>query len=243
MVLIAVLLQSGDFERGMALLGQGQSKAAAELFSRATVARPQDARAWKALGVAHATSGDYEAAEPAFARACALAPRLEDACYYHGRALYALNRFEASLEALKKAARGAKVDLGEAQALEALGRAAEAERAFQRALGGDPAAPGAYGLFLVRQGRVDEAIPVLQSAVEKAPRMPEPRVYLGRALLEKGRIAEAAASLEQAIALAPNHGQAHLLLAKAYVRLGRAAEAQPHFEAAAAAERFAQGAR
>ena len=66
--------------------------------------------------------GQYDLAEPAFGQACRLASKLADACYFQARALYALNRFEASLATMRKAGTGARVRLGEGQALEALGR-------------------------------------------------------------------------------------------------------------------------
>ena len=76
-----------------------------------------------------------------------------------------------------------------AQALDALGRAAEAEGDFHRALKlvnhSDPEPAVALGLFLLRQGRPDEAIPVLAQVLKSFPANADARMYLGRALLEK----------------------------------------------------------
>lgn len=242
----AGLAQISDYDRGVALFKNGEYAAAVPFLTRATEVRPNDAQAWKALGVAYAAQFLYRQAEPAFRRACELNPRLEDACYYDGRALYALDRFAPSLEVLEAAAgrqpNSWRVRLGIAQALEALGRAEEAEKAFKKALSmcrdSDPGPGVALGLFLVRQGRFGEATVPLQEVLKRFPNSADAHIHLGRALLEAGNVADAVPHLERAVALAPDSAQAHLLLAKAYVRAGRAAEAQPHFEAAARGARF-----
>ncbi len=193
---------------------------------------------WKALGVAYAAGKEYAQAEPPFRRACGLDAKLEDACYFHARVLYALDRYEESLKALEQASRGEwKVRLAMAQALEALGNADRAAVEFRESVTmcrGSDAGPGvAYGLFLLRQGRMDEAVAPLEEVLKRFPASAEAHTYLGRALLESGKLAEAVPHLERAAELAPKSAQAHLLLAKAYMRSGRAEEARKHFELAA----------
>ena len=222
----------------MARFERGDLAGAVPFLQRASQARPQDARVWKALGVAYAAQKMYREAERPLARSCELDRTLEDACYFYARALYALDRFESSIQALQRANGNSwKVQLGMAQALEALGRADEAEREFRRsretARGIDPSSGVGLGLFLVRQGRAAEAIPVLDDVLKRFPNSAEAQTHLGRALLESGRAEESIPHLERAVALAPSSAQAHLLLAKAYVRQGRAETAQPHFDAAA----------
>lgn len=233
--------QSSDYERGVALIEKGASAAAIAPLESATRSTPGDARTWKALGVAYAAGSEYAKAEPAFAQACRIAPQLADACYYHARALYALNRFDTSLAVLVRADQKQwKVMLARAQALEALGRVTEAAPAYRSALAAgrllDAGPAAGLGLFLIRQGRKDEALPLLQDAVQRFPKSPEAHTLLGRVLLEQGNTKEATPYLESAVALAPASAQAHLLLAKAYTRLDRTAEAQTHFEAAAKAQ-------
>ena len=189
----------------------------------------------KALGVAHSILSQYELAEPAFAQACRLAPKLADACYFHGRALYALNRFEASIAALEKAGGSAKVRLGIGQALEALGRFDQAERAMREATANsnDPAASVALGLLLLRTARAAQAEAILTGTLRRFPQSAEANLGLGRALMERAAVDLAIPHLERAVSLTPESAQAHLLLAKAYMRVGRDKDAQPHFEAAA----------
>ena len=243
--------QVSDYQQGVALIDKGQFAAAVPLLGRAAQAQPANAQVWKALGVAYAAQSMYHDAEPAFGRACELNPKLADACYYHGRALYALDRYEPSIRALELALRAEpdawKIHLGIAQALEALGRAVDAEKKFAQSLSlcrnADPQPATAYARFLLRQGRPREAIAPLEGAMKRFPNSAEVNTQLGRALLEQGDLARAIAHLERAVAADPAAAQAHLLLAKAYMRSGRAAEAQPHFDAAASYERAAQGSR
>lgn len=230
-------LPAQDYEQGVSLIEKGQFDAAILLLTRASAARANDARVHKALGVAHAARGDYELAEPSFAKACGLDAKLPDACYYHGRALYALNRFEPSITALRKAAPGWRASLGIAQSLEALDRASDAEAEFRKALAmcrdADPQPAVALGVFLIRQGRQTEAFAPLEAVVKQHPKSAEAHTQFGRVLLDRGDHAAALDHLKQAVAIDPKSAQAHLLLANAYIHVGRPQDAQPHFEEAA----------
>jgi tetratricopeptide (TPR) repeat protein len=250
LVLLALqtAVNSSDYQRGIALVEKGQPQAAVPLLTRAAEASPRDARNWKALGVAYAAQKLYNVAESPFQRACELDPSLDDACYYYGRALYALNRFEGSLQVLAHAAgrdpKSWKIHLGIAQALEALGRPEEALNEFTKTLAlsqnSDPKPGVAYGLFLIRQGRMQDAIAPLDEVLKRFPSSAEAHIHLGRALLEQGKTAGAIGHFAIAVTIDPTSAQAHLLLAKGYVRAGRASEAQVHFEAAA---RYEDGSR
>jgi tetratricopeptide (TPR) repeat protein len=230
--------QGSEYEQGVALFQRGDAAAAVPHLLRAAEAQPKNAQRWKALGVAYASQKRYAEAAPAFRTACRLDVKLEEACYFWGRALYGLDRFAESLEALARAdGRSWKVRLAMGQAADGAADSARAEREFREAIAlsnGRDAGPGAaYGLFLVRQGRAAEAIPVLEAAVKLDPKSGDAETTLGRALFETGRTGDALPHLERAVLLAPMSAQAHLLLAKALVRAGRTDQAQEHFEAAA----------
>jgi Flp pilus assembly protein TadD len=235
---VCAFAQASDYDQGVARFEQGDLAGAVSFLTRAVEARPDDAQVWKALGVAYAAQKMYREAERPLARSCELDRNLEDACYFYARTLYALDRYESSIQVLRRTGSNSwKVQLGMAQALEALGRADEAERDFRRSLetarGRDPGPAVGLGLFLVRQGRGAEAIPVLEDALKRFPNSADAHTHLGRALLENGQTNDAIPHLERAVALAPASPQAHLLLAKAYVRAGRAEAAREHFDAAA----------
>lgn len=228
---------NATYGRAVALISEGQFQQAIPILQAESARQPSNPRIWKALGVAYASLSRYNEAEDAFARACKLAPKLAGACYFHARALYALDRFDASLAALTNCdSRDPQVQLARAQALEGLGGYAEAEPEFRKAFSSDPSAGVGLGRFLIRQGRFEEAIAPLEAAAAKTPGSAEARTHLGRALLETGRVGEAVRQLEAAVAAAPSSAQAHVLLARAYTRLGRSQEAQAHLNAAASAQ-------
>jgi tetratricopeptide (TPR) repeat protein len=206
---------------------------AIEHFEIAVKLEPKRAATHRALGTVHAAMENYTLAKPPLERACELDPKDPDACYYLGRTLYALNRFEASLDAmeiaLKAGEKPGRVYQGMGQAHEALGNATAAEKHFRKAV--DLAWPDArtiYGVFLFRQGRVGDARNMLEQAVKAQPNSARARMELGRALLQQNRVEEALPHLQRAIELDGSSGAAHLLLGKTYQRLGRIAEAERH---------------
>jgi tetratricopeptide (TPR) repeat protein len=190
-----------------------------------------DAAKWKAIGVAHAAHGDYAAAEEPFHRACLLDPRLPDACLYFGRTLYLLDRFGDAVNVLGAALandpRNGQIYRIEAMALEASGKADEAEAAFRKAISLDKSSPPDenpaidYGVFLYRLGRAEAALDPLQAAVERHPDSARAQLELGCVLLSLDRVEQAAAHLKRATAIDPQGSRGHLLLGKAYQRLGQ----------------------
>src|SRR3954447_21095881 len=113
--------QTSDYEQGVACFQRGDLAAAIPFLTRAAETHPRDAQMWKALGVAYAARKDYASAEPPLRLACELDAKSEDACYFYARALYALDRYDASLKALERDGRATwKVRLAEAQALDAM---------------------------------------------------------------------------------------------------------------------------
>lgn len=244
LVLLALGVQApdnADYRQGVALIEKGQIQAAIAPLRRAVRAAPQNAQAWKALGVAYASLGEYDTAREPFQQACERNSKLEDACYFLARALYATNRFEASLEALAKALavdkRPYRVRLAMAQSQEALGRAAEAESNFRAAIAlggaGDDKPGVAYGVFLIRQGRVEESIPPLETVLKRFPDSAAANLEMGRALYQLNRLNKAIELLERAVKLDPASAQAHLLLSRAYFEAGRDTEGQRESELAA----------
>jgi Flp pilus assembly protein TadD len=250
-VLALLLLALADpaqpfYEQGVAHFRAGNPAAAVEPLARAVELNPKHAQAWKALGASYAAQADFPNAAAPFRTACELEPKLEDACYYYGRNAYALNQFDLSLSVLEKALRHdrrpARVHLGLAQALEALGRRAEAEPVFRKAMEANQRAsrdqrlrPGEdprlhYGVFLFREARTEEALRSFEAALKDSPEHARIRMETGRALFQLGRIEEAAPHLERAVQLEPENGPAHLLLGKVYARLGRDAEAARELE-------------
>lgn len=225
-MLLALLLiappEAGQaYREGVALLERGRVEEAIALLERAAALDEGNAQYWKVVGAARARMGDYHGSVAPFERACGIDPRLVDACYYLGRALYASDRYGAALAPLRRAqavdAVKSRSEAALGQCHEALGEAAEAERWFRAAVGrrdaAEQAARLAYGRFLVRQGRAQEAVPVLEAG--QRPESAEARYELGFALSQCDRVAEAVVELERA----PGHEAARLLLGKLKARL------------------------
>jgi predicted Zn-dependent protease len=76
------------------------------------------------------------------------------------------------------------------------------------------------GDSLLQLQRVDEAVAMLQRAVERSPADPMPRLTLGRAYLQKGNFAAAIPLIEPQLA-EDGDGSLHVQLARAYTGVGR----------------------
>lgn len=224
------------FREGVRLFSAGKPEEAIASLRQSLALQPGNAPAWKALGVVYASRGDYEKAEPAFRNACERQPKLEEACLYHGRSLYLLDRFAEAIQVLRRANalhEGAEAHRLLALSLEATGRFAEAEPEFVQALrlakgtaaDEDPGID--YGVFLYRQGRAEQALEPLRSAVERHGDSARAHLELGCVLLSLDRLDEAAGHLERALSL-KDTPRGHLLLGKTYLRLGRNSDAEPH---------------
>ena len=234
LLLLAFFAETPDelYQRGLRLMAEHQAEAAIGAFQQAAALRPGDASIWKALGVSFASRGEYPKAEEPFQKACRLNPKLPDACLYLGRTLYLQDRFGDALDILRKVDATAQSRRIEAMSLEALGRASEAQTAFQQAMrlaensppNEDPAID--FGVFLFRQGRAEEALPLLREVVTHHPDAARVHLELGCVLLALDRVEDAAWHLERASALEPGNARAHLLLGKAYLRLGKVEMAQ-----------------
>jgi tetratricopeptide (TPR) repeat protein len=226
------------YREGLKYFSARQPQQAAAALQQSLALDPSNAAGWKALGVVFASQGDYERAEPALRNACERQPKLEDACLYHGRSLYLLDRFLPALETLRNAMKvspDAEAHRLAGLSLEALGRSAEAETEFRSALklphrGAADEDPGIdFGVFLYRQGRTEESVPPLRAAVERHPDSSRAHLELGCVWLALDRLEDAARELERSLVLRDS-ARGHLLLGKAYLRMGKPDAAEPHIK-------------
>ena len=231
-----------EFEVFMIVVNSATMRALALLICCATIqgqTAADQAAIWKSRGLTAASSGDIQGAVENFEKACQIFPNDEDVCYLFARALFTLGYYRkagAALEiAIKLASKKTREKTERAMALNfvALDQPEEAERHFLKAVRAHPNSDrqGAdsrvdYGAFLTRQGRAQEAAPLLERVLKDSPEPPRASAELGRALLHLGRTAEAAVRLEKAVRLDPNSAEHRLLLGKAYLQLGRVAEGE-----------------
>lgn len=120
------------------------------------------------------------------------------------------------------------------------GRTSSAEEWYQRALERDQTStvpPRDFAVFLSGQGRLNEAIRLLQEADEIGPRGTDPDIsyLLALGLAEQGRMDEAAEAFAETLRRDPRHGRAAYNLGLLYAGQGRDREA---IEALLRAEEF-----
>ena len=127
-----------------------------------------------------------------------------------------------------------------AQAIEQSGGAAsEAEAAYRRALGLQPAAASIrvnLGRLLDGQGRTAEALQAYRTSIAEEPALETAHYNLGTLLARTGDAAGARRALEEAVRLDPGYGEALANLAVLVAQSGDAARAGRLFERAVEAD-------
>lgn len=223
-----------EYEQATLLVQQGKLPEALQLLAKALKDHPETAVLWRLNGVALAQSGDLLNAADSFGAACRLSPNLPDACYYHGRALYSLNRFDEAIEVLRKAIRvdlvKGRAETALAEAYEAMGQSKEAEQYLRWAISRKDRAHErallAYIRFLIRAGRTEESLEPIGKVLAEYPKSAEGHFQSARVLLQLDRVAEATPAAEKAVALDAANAQYRFLLARIYRRTGRDADAE-----------------
>lgn len=164
----------------------------------------------------------------ALEEACRLRPSAGDTCYRLATTLLVQDRWEDAREPFEKALRAAsgpdraRVHRATAFNYVGLGDTSKAESHFRQAVALNPGPELMredpridYGAFLFRQGRLEEALPLLQQAVRAVPDSSRAHMELGRVLLHLGKHESSRISLEQAVQLDPRSSNARLLLERA----------------------------
>ena len=175
-------------------------------------------------------------------RAIAIDPNLATAHVELGRTYYRAFAIqwegsEALDKALLSARRAISLDQTSADAYELLGRVYLRRRQYEAALATlqktislNPNRAASYASLadtLTFIGRANEAVPLLEKAMQLDPFYP-PRVdmYLGRALYFIGRFDQAALALETCVARASGFRPCYMYVAAVYAELGRSEDAQ-----------------
>ena len=229
-----------NYYLGITYFREGRPRDARPFLQRATRLSPSKPPAWKALGLVLLGTNDYREASVALGRACDLDPDDEDNCYLQARSLYVLGQYDEAARPFDKALRAAPpanqatVHRAAALNLVELGMTQEAERHFRDAIRlyrastalSQPDPRLDYGAFLIRQGRTQAALELLQESVTASPNSSRAHAELGRALLELDRPVEALPQLKSAVDLDATAWAVRLLLGKAYLRLGRTEEGE-----------------
>ncbi len=167
---------------------------------------PANARAWYLLGRTQYNQDQLADAQHSFERVLTLRP-------HDVRAEYNLGLVDEKMQ-----------------------RPGDAEKAYRQAIAWqsgltapDPQPYLDLGVLLLSRGSADEALGMLQEAVQYGPGNPLAHQELGRALESLGRYEEALVALRRAIALAPDAQQPHFFIARILKRLGHNQEANAEY--------------
>jgi tetratricopeptide (TPR) repeat protein len=117
---------------------------------------------------------------------------------------------------------------------EEAGQIDKATQMFQKAIeiNNFPLAYYNYGELVIRQNRFDEAIPILEKAIQFKTGFALPYNSLGLIYDHQGRYTEALAMYQKAIELDPNYGDAYNNLGIYYAKQGRYGDAIAMFQKA-----------
>ena len=115
----------------------------------------------------------------------------------------------------------------------------ESERLFRHALAvttNNDVAENNLGIVFLGQGKVDEAISLLQSAVDLRPDNSPAHENLAKALLQKGRVADALVHYRKLLELQPDNMEIHNIVGMVLVQQGRIAEGAEEWQKVLAVE-------
>jgi Flp pilus assembly protein TadD len=193
------------FRQGNAAQAAGDYATAERIFRQVLRQDPNNANAYRRLGLALNDQGLLEEAEAAHREALRLDPNYALAYNGLGITLYYQGRYE------------------------------EAEAAYREALRLDPDYASAYnnlGALLGEQGQFEEAERVLRTALRLDPSDVITQNNLGNVLAEQGRLEEAEAAYREALRLDPEYAWAHNGLGNALWLLDRPGEAEAAYREA-----------
>ncbi|KAK3391787.1 hypothetical protein B0T20DRAFT_64974 [Sordaria brevicollis] len=192
--------------------------------------------AWCALGNAWSLAYDHEQALRCFKRATQLDPKFAYAYTLQGHEHVENEEYDKALTAYRHAI---AADKRHYNAYYGIGRVYEKLGNFDKALSHYHAASVIHpthavliccmGSILHKQKLIDQALPYFTRATELAPRAPDVRLKMARALLQKGRLKEAQHELMILKDLAPDRAQVHFLLGKLSKTLHDKKSAVRHF--------------
>ncbi len=229
------------FQLGVLALQSGRLDAALDMLTRATVLAPGNAACHANLGETHRRLGHAQAAIGSLLRAIALDPNLMAPIGNLGRLLQDRGAIDGALACFERAAKlqPGHQDVGERLAA---ARAALRERELVASdrEGSDPADElSAHTLLALArpmaiEGRIEDAMALLERAVRLHPRLTFAHCNLGVLRAAVGRSRDACASYRRALEIEPDLPDTHHNLANALLRGGVLDEAIASFRRAAA---------
>jgi protein O-GlcNAc transferase len=231
------------FDRGVQALVGDRLDEAVELLGRAVALAPGHAGSLANLGEALRRRGNLRAAFDALVRAVGIDAQLFPAVHSLGSVLEALGAIDGAIACFERAAELQPGSRAAAQRLEAARVSVGAGNTNDsREPPADESAAIAAETFLTlarplaMQGRLEEAVRLLERAVKLQPRLTP--AYCNLAMLEAalGRVDEACANYRRALEIEPDRADVRHALGVALLRGGRLDEAIFALREAAAAK-------
>ena len=234
---------SGDalYLLGYVLHREGKAAESLETYTKAAQFRTPIGDDLKIVGLNYVLLNDYPDAIKWLEKAVEAEPKNKEAWYFLGRAYYTKSRLpearKAFLIVLELDPRDAKAENNLGLILESEAQPDAAMDAYRKAIQWQEqsARPSEQpylnlGSLLMEQSRVGDVIPLLQKAVELAPKDAICRLKLGTAYLRQGKLTDAQRDLEKAVQLAPDDPAAHYQLGKLYKEMKYPDRAKAEFD-------------
>src|SRR5258707_11412676 len=229
---------------GYVLHREGKAAESLETYTKAAQLRTPTGDDLKIVGLNYVLLNDYPDAIKWLERAVEAEPKNKEAWYFLGRAYYTKSRLpearKAFLTVLQLDPRDAKAENNLGLILESEALPDAAMDAYRKAIQWQELSvhPSEQpylnlGSLLIEQSQVGKAIPLLQKAVELAPKDAICRLKLGTAYLRLGKLKDAQRDLEKAVQLAPDDPVAHYQLGKLYKEMKALDRARTEFDCTA----------
>jgi tetratricopeptide (TPR) repeat protein len=196
-------------------------------YTQAAAITPPTSDDLKIVGLDYVLLNDNADAIKWLEKAVAFDSKNKDAWYYLGRAYYTQPQLfkakQAFLTALQVDPRDAKAENGLGLVFESDAQPAAALDAYQKAIAWDASNPRKseqpyvnLGSLLLEQGRIQDAIKPLETAVVLAPGNAYCHMRLGTAFFRIGKMEQAQRELVKATELDPENAAAHYQLGRIY---------------------------
>jgi tetratricopeptide (TPR) repeat protein len=243
------ILSHPDSDDALYLLGfvlhrENHPAESLEIYTKAAAIKTPTGDDLKIVGLNYVLLGDYPDAIKWLETAVRVDPQNKDAWYFLGRAYYTRSVLPEARRAFAKVLefdpRNSKAENSLGLILESEARPEEAMDAYRKSIAWQEqdSRPSEQpylnlGNLLIQENRMEEAIPLLEKAVQLAPEDGPCHLKLGAAYLRTNRMKEAQRELEEATRLAPENAAAHFQLGRLYKQihsLDRAKEEFNHVE-------------
>ncbi|MGC2659624.1 MAG: tetratricopeptide repeat protein [Bryobacteraceae bacterium] len=221
----------GHFTLGYVLFLEKKAKQSLAEYTEGAKYDTPAPRDLKVVASDYVVLSDFADADKWFTKLLEWTPKDVQAWYDLGRTKYNENRFDEAVAAFKHSLQldpaSVKAEDNLGLALGALGRNEEAIDAFKRAIAlqqndaaKDPGPYLDYGSLLVDNGRMEDALPLLDQALAISPGDYKVHRELGKAYLHLDQLDKARDELEKATQLAPREAPLHFMLAQVYRKQG-----------------------